>query len=135
MKLRLITALAPLALIAACAHDRTDYSQFTHSETKVQPAITHYADANRDGEVTKKEAQPYPALARSFDKYDSNKDGVLDAGEFARLEADSRDGLADRDRDRDRDGDRAKASGFRGHPLDPNDVGSQPGSTAERGRL
>ena len=89
-RLIVVVAIAPLAFLAACAHDRADYSQFSVAEPRVEP-ITRYADANNDGKVTREEAKADPNLARSFDQYDGNKDGVLDRGEFARLEADSVD--------------------------------------------
>ena len=127
MNRSMIAALAPLALLSACAHDRADYSHFSESQPQVQTGITHYADANRDGEVTKKEAQPYPALTRNFDKYDSNKDGVLDAGEFARLEADSASHRSSPDEAA------PEPHRFRGHPHDPSLRGEQPGDSGERG--
>lgn len=46
-----------------------------------------YADQDRDGRVTRAEAQADPALAAAFDRYDDDADGALDRAEFARLEA------------------------------------------------
>lgn len=46
-----------------------------------------FADKNRDGKVTRKEAKVDKALERVFDSYDTNRDDVLDQAEFARLES------------------------------------------------
>lgn len=46
-----------------------------------------YADANRDGRVTREEARRDPALAAQFDHYDQDHSGDLDRAEFAQLEA------------------------------------------------
>ena len=107
MNRRMIAALTPLALLAGCAHQRADYSQFTVAEPQAQP-ITRYADANNDGKVTREEAKADPALARSFDQYDLDKNDVLDRSEFARLEAAARDEAASPNE--------AEANEFRGHP-------------------
>jgi Ca2+-binding EF-hand superfamily protein len=40
-------------------------------------------DANGDGVVTREEANAFPRLAGHFDAVDTNKDGQLDAAEFA----------------------------------------------------
>lgn len=44
------------------------------------------ADKNSDGKITKAEAASNSKLASQFDKLDSNKDGSLDKGEFAKFE-------------------------------------------------
>jgi hypothetical protein len=102
--LALVTLTAALAALPACTHHRAEHamaagdSGFTYAEPGALPSaapegrepITRYADANRDGRVTREEAQADPALARSFDQHDGNKDGELDRAEFARLEAQSR---------------------------------------------
>lgn len=40
-------------------------------------------DANKDGKVTKAEAQKNPMVAQMFDQADKNKDGSLSKDEFA----------------------------------------------------
>jgi hypothetical protein len=42
----------------------------------------HSVDANKDGVVSRDEAQALPRLAAEFDSVDSNKDGQLDQGEM-----------------------------------------------------
>ena len=39
-------------------------------------------DANKDGKVSKAEAQKNPAVAQMFDQADKNKDGSLSKDEF-----------------------------------------------------
>jgi hypothetical protein len=39
-------------------------------------------DANKDGVVTREEAQSYPMLSAQFDAADANKDGALDRAEM-----------------------------------------------------
>lgn len=89
-----LLALALAATAAACAHDRG--SHYTalgplYYEPPPPPAeITRYADDNRDGQVTRQEAEADPALVRVFGQYDADDDGALNRAEFARLEEDSR---------------------------------------------
>ena len=90
----LIVLLGSAAFAAGCAHDReqassTSERDFAASEpADVQPQkITRYADEDRDGFVTRKEAKADKALAASFDRYDVDDNDKLDRGEFARLEA------------------------------------------------
>ena len=85
--LRTTSLLLPAAALAACAHSGTVPDATGVGTTLWVPApITQYADADHDGKVTRTEASVDPNLARSFDHYDSNDDGVLDRGEFAQLE-------------------------------------------------
>ena len=46
-------------------------------------------DTNKDGKISQEEAKKNANLAEKFDRADSNKDKVLDAGEFARFETDT----------------------------------------------
>jgi hypothetical protein len=95
-----LTALASLA--AGCANEpgERDASYRSQEVTMIpaQPAqeITKYADANKDGKVTRDEAKADPLLAKGFEKYDLNDDDVLDRGEFARLEDANRRPVASR---------------------------------------
>ena len=43
-------------------------------------------DTNRDGQITLDEAKKSPELKSNFTQADANKDGKLDAAEFAALE-------------------------------------------------
>jgi hypothetical protein len=45
-------------------------------------------DRNRDGKITRGEAQANAELARQFRALDTDNSGKLDSGEFARFEAD-----------------------------------------------
>lgn len=66
-------------------------------EARAAAAPTVFADKDRDGKVTRQEAKPHPALARSFNRYDLDDNDVLDRGEFARLEdASAQDEVAQR---------------------------------------
>jgi hypothetical protein len=97
----LLLAAPSVLLAAACAHRTVDEQAFTYSEPAaeapppaqvVEPVkITRYADADRDGRVTRKEAKADPALEAVFDNYDVDGSGDLDRGEFARLEDESRE--------------------------------------------
>ena len=104
----LLLAAPCLAVATGCAHRSTaDEHAFIYSdpgvETTISPPpvasapaeITRYADENRDGKVTKKEAEADPNLARVFDEYDVDDSGDLDRGEFARLEDQSRERRAE----------------------------------------
>ncbi len=43
-------------------------------------------DANRDGVISPDEAKKAPEIAKKFSQADTNRDGKLDAAEFAALE-------------------------------------------------
>jgi hypothetical protein len=77
---------ALVGLIAACGDSKPGEAD---SRSAYQdPAETpRYADADRDGRVTRDEADVDPALAAHFERYDADSDGALDRAEFARLEA------------------------------------------------
>lgn len=47
-------------------------------------------DTDANGMVSKAEAASNEKLAKSFDKYDANKDGNLDKGEFAKFEGEGK---------------------------------------------
>jgi hypothetical protein len=89
-----IALLGSAALLTGCAqHEREDAGaetrQFVASEPADVPSqkITRYADEDRDGFVTRKEAKADKSLAAAFDRYDLDDNDKLDRGEFARLEA------------------------------------------------
>jgi hypothetical protein len=96
-----LAVLACTAALAGCASD-TVVAENSESEfITVEPVdvtpqikITRYADENRDGVVTRKEAKADPRLAASFDHYDLDQNDKLDRGEFARLEAEQREARA-----------------------------------------
>lgn len=89
-----LLALALVATAAACAHDRgsphTALGPLYYEPPPPPAEITRYADENRDGRVTRQEAEADPALARVFGQYDADDDGALNRAEFAQLEEDSR---------------------------------------------
>jgi hypothetical protein len=89
-----IALLGSAALLAGCAHhEREEAKSETREFVSSEPAdvspqkITRYADEDRDGFVTRKEAKADKSLAAAFDRYDLDDNDKLDRGEFARLEA------------------------------------------------
>jgi len=72
----ILMSAGPLA-----AHDCAENEPMAR---KAEPTV--FADKDRDGKVTREEAKVDAALARSFDRYDTNDDDTLDQAEFARLE-------------------------------------------------
>lgn len=56
--------------------------------TSADPSALERFDRNRDGRVTKAEASADPDLKRQFSALDVDNSDKLDAGEFARFEAD-----------------------------------------------
>lgn len=86
---RVIVIVAAAALSLAYAGSLAAHDPDAKDD-KAAAAPVDYADQNRDGKVTKKEAKADAALTRIFKRYDDNDDGELDRAEFARLEADSR---------------------------------------------
>jgi hypothetical protein len=91
--------LAAASLTSACAHRAAEDAHVSLGSGYAEPEgarpapaadmqaeITRYADANNDGKVTRDEAKSDPMLEKHFARYDVNDDGVLDRGEFARLE-------------------------------------------------
>lgn len=93
--LKATLAAAPVLLAAACAQPspRAEApSPRTAATAKpLAPRITKFADANKDGKITREEAGADPNLARDFDQYDKDKNGVLDRGEFEKLSADAQE--------------------------------------------
>jgi hypothetical protein len=77
---------ALVGFIAACGDSKTgeDASRSAYQDPAETP---RYADADRNGRVTRDEADVDPALSANFERYDRNSNGELDRGEFARLEA------------------------------------------------
>ena len=78
------------------------------------------ADKNSDGKVTKAEAANNSKLAAQFDKLDTNKDGSLDKGEFAKFEGSAK-GKAS--------GAKANKDGAPGADEGTGDERAQPGNT------
>ena len=78
------------------------------------------ADKNSDGKITKAEAAGNAKLAAQFDKLDSNKDGSLDKGEFAKFEGSAK-GKAS--------GAKANKDGAPGQDEGTGDERAQPGNT------
>jgi len=106
----ILTAAAALALSgAALAQDSTKSGGVPGIDVDVDANVTMpMADKNSDGKVSKAEAASNQKLSQQFDSLDSNKDGNLDKGEFAKFEA------------------KGKASGKGDEAANPND---RPGTT------
>jgi len=84
--IRIALILAALTGAAACGEAGRDGSA-QDSQARAEKVVPRYADADRDGRVTREEAEADPALAASFERYDADRSGALDRGEFSRLEA------------------------------------------------
>ena len=86
MRIALALTAATLAGLAACQDaDRSGLDDPT--QRQAEAVVPRYADADRDGKVTRDEAEADPSLSASFDRYDTDRSGELDRAEFARLEA------------------------------------------------
>lgn len=86
---RSITLSAALALAAGGA-----FAQSTQApRTTGTPTFSSY-DANRDGRITRPEASTNIELVNEFERIDLDNDDGLDAGEFARFEAEMERGRA-----------------------------------------
>lgn len=100
MTIRMFPAtIAALAVLAAACGSPDDSSRKNAAPGARSAAASpndaagprRRADRNRDGRVSRKEAQSDPYLAASFDRYDADKNESLDRAEFARLESDAID--------------------------------------------
>ena len=86
-RIDLIVAIAAAVALASCGDpDPNSATSRAYQDPAESP---RYADADRNGRVTRDEADVDPALAANFDRYDRNGNGELDRAEFARLEAGS----------------------------------------------
>ena len=86
--------IAPLYIgavlaLAACGREGADETRpaFGQASHDAPTATARYADGDRDGKVTRAEAQADPMLSASFDRYDTNDNDELDRANSARLEA------------------------------------------------
>lgn len=82
-----LVIFAALAGLVACGKADDSRDADARSARHDPAEGPRYADADRDGRVTREEASVDPALAASFDRYDGDGNGQLDRAEFARLEA------------------------------------------------
>jgi hypothetical protein len=88
---RSITLSAALALALAAGGA---FAQSTQApRTTGTPTFSSY-DANRDGRITRPEASTNVELINEFERIDLDNDEGLDAGEFARFEAEMERGRA-----------------------------------------
>lgn len=95
--LALAIGAAAAILISAgplAADDCEDKDKQAKAE-KAESEEVVFADKDRDGKVTRKEAKVDPALERSFNRYDLDENDILDRGEFARLEAEGTQRVAE----------------------------------------
>jgi hypothetical protein len=83
----LILTTAIAGLTACGADDGAEHPPFGQAQPPAKSATARYADGDRDGKVTRKEAQADPMLSASFDRYDTDDNDELDRAEFARFEA------------------------------------------------
>lgn len=86
---QLVVFAAVVGLAAACGEPDKSGNAAGRGAYQDPAETPRYADADRDGRVTREEASVDPALAARFERFDRNKNGELDRGEFARLEAGS----------------------------------------------
>lgn len=84
-KIHTFTAIAALALAGtAYADDRGVPGVDVDTNAGItMPSV----DKNSDGKVTRSEAASNQRLSQGFDKFDANKDGSLDKGEFAKFQS------------------------------------------------
>jgi hypothetical protein len=83
----LVTAALAAAAFGAAAQDiQMPAAAAPPGASSDNPA--QQGDRNRDGKVTRAEAQADAELARRFRTLDTDNSGKLDAGEFARFEID-----------------------------------------------
>jgi hypothetical protein len=88
MKLYSLTAVAALALSGSAFAQDSTRGGVPGVDLNVDANISMpAADKNSDGKVSKSEAASNQKLSQQFDSLDSNKDGNLDKGEFAKFEA------------------------------------------------
>jgi hypothetical protein len=95
---RLLAASCAALLLAGCGEPGDESARTagktTDAASRHEAAASEsprYADANRDGRVTRDEAKVYAALEDNFDRFDMDRNGELDRGEFARLEMEAVD--------------------------------------------
>lgn len=60
----------------------TPYVQVTGISSRSGSTAFQRADTNRDGKLSREEAERLPAVAETFQEYDRNKDGFLAPEEF-----------------------------------------------------
>lgn len=86
----LVTLTLSAVWVAGCSSPESAADRRSPSGVRAVPSSgALHADPDRDGRVTRAEAQADPYLAASFDRYDIDQDEALDRGEFARLEEDA----------------------------------------------
>jgi uncharacterized low-complexity protein len=83
-KTHALAAVAALTL-AAGAHAQAPGAP-SSSDVTVAPTAMAKLDKNADGKVSKAEAAADKKVAAQFDMLDANKDGAIDAMEYAKLE-------------------------------------------------
>lgn len=87
MKFKTIAAIAALTF-AGSAAAQSDAQGVPGVDVDVNANVNMASiDKNSDGKITKAEAKGNEQLTKEFGKLDSNKDGSLDQGEFAKFEA------------------------------------------------
>lgn len=89
LKLKTIAAVAALTLAgSAAAQSQPEGQGVPGVDVDVNANVNMASiDKDSDGKITKAEAKGNDKLTKEFGKLDSNKDGSLDQGEFAKFEA------------------------------------------------
>jgi hypothetical protein len=84
-KIQTLAAIAALTLAGGAVAQQDQGVPGVDADVNASVKMTQ--DKNSDGKISKSEAASDQKLAKQFDKLDSNKDGNLDKGEFAKFEA------------------------------------------------
>ena len=88
--MRKIHTLAAIAALTLAGSAYADDKGVSGIDVDANASVKMTQDKNSDGKISKSEAASDQKLAKQFDKLDSNKDGNLDKGEFAKFEVDSK---------------------------------------------
>jgi len=89
----MVTALVAVAALALSGTGWAEGTESGMSEMSGNPALSQQQekaflklDTNKDGKISQEEAKQSPTLSDQFSQTDSNRDNVIDEGEFARFE-------------------------------------------------
>jgi EF hand len=74
----------PMAMTAAAGTDNTAMANQVKTSTTTLDAAFNRADTDRDGRLSRKEAEHFPMLSQRFDAIDMNRDSFISREEFDR---------------------------------------------------
>lgn len=121
-----LTAVAALALAGSAFAQDTTRGGVPGVDVDIDANLSMpMADKNSDGKVSKTEAASNKKLAAQFEQLDSNKDGNLDKGEFAKFEGSGK-AKVDRTKAKAKGNNDGAPGKDEGDPANQNDV---PGTT------